>query len=145
MYLEFAPTNVFREKFDPKKHKPKPSTPSSEQTPSKQDTGTVKTSTSLLEAGSVDESADTATLFVKNLNFSTNEETLCNIFQNVDGFRSARIKYKNDPKNPGKKLSMGFGFVEFNNKDAAMKALKTLQVGDDFTFTFFSRHYRTYS
>ncbi|KAI9141566.1 hypothetical protein BKA69DRAFT_1124694 [Paraphysoderma sedebokerense] len=127
MYLEFAPTNVFREKYDPKKHKPKASAPSSEQSPSKQDIGTVKTSTSLLEAGSVDESADTATLFVKNLNFITSDETLCNIFQNVDGFRSARIKYKNDTKNPGKKLSMGFGFVEFNNKDTAMKALKTLQ------------------
>lgn len=34
---------------------------------------------------------------------------------------------KNDVKNPGKQLSMGYGFVQFVKKEAADKALKTLQ------------------
>lgn len=34
---------------------------------------------------------------------------------------------KRDAKNPGKKLSMGFGFVRYKYKRDADKALKTLQ------------------
>lgn len=34
---------------------------------------------------------------------------------------------KNDTKNPGNKLSMGYGFIQFVKQAAADKALKTLQ------------------
>lgn len=34
---------------------------------------------------------------------------------------------KKDPQNPGKKLSMGYGFVRYQYKADANKALKTLQ------------------
>ncbi|CAJ0910229.1 2004_t:CDS:10 [Entrophospora sp. SA101] len=65
-----------------------------------------------------------ATLFVKNISFDTTEESLKNTFKNTPGLRSVRIKMKNDPKNPGKKLSMGFGFIEYDGMKTAKNALK---------------------
>lgn len=40
---------------------------------------------------------------------------------------SVTIAKKKDPKQPGKVLSMGYGFVEYLTKGIADKALKTLQ------------------
>ncbi|CAG8577126.1 1353_t:CDS:10 [Ambispora leptoticha] len=71
---------------------------------------------------------EVATLFVKNLSFNTTEEKLCAVFkEKTTGVRSTRIKMKNDPKNPGKKLSMGFGFIEFDSVKNAKNALKLMQ------------------
>ncbi|KAJ3195183.1 hypothetical protein HK101_000893 [Irineochytrium annulatum] len=66
-----------------------------------------------------------ATLFVKNLNFSTTEDGLQAAFSSLDGLRSVRISTKPDKK--GGKLSMGFGFVEFDSKDHAVQAMKAMQ------------------
>lgn len=66
--------------------------------------------------------ADTATLFVRNLNFSTTSVRLADTFSPIDGFMSARVKTKTDPKKPGQTLSMGFGFLEFRTKAAAEAA-----------------------
>jgi len=78
----------------------------------------------------------TMSIYVKNLNFSTTEEQLSNVFTNA-GFnpravriptKAAPIKKRNPPEsNKIKQLSMGFGFVEFANQDEAKKAVKTLQ------------------
>lgn len=73
-----------------------------------------------------DEGLATSTLFVKNLNFSTTNEKFMETFQPLDGFISARIKTKPDPKHPGQKLSMGFGFVEFKTKAQASNALAAM-------------------
>jgi len=40
---------------------------------------------------------------------------------------SAIVAEKRDPKNPGQKLSMGYGFVEYADIESADKALKLLQ------------------
>lgn len=74
------------------------------------------------------------TLFVKNLSFDTTEEGLKNVFKNTPGMKSTKIKMKNDPKNPGKKLSMGFGFIEYDNIKNAKNALKVMQVLDIIMF-----------
>lgn len=68
----------------------------------------------------------TATLFVKNLNFSTTNARLVETFQPLDGFVSARLKTKADPKKPGQKLSMGFGFVDFKTKAQAQSAMAAM-------------------
>ena len=79
-----------------------------------------------------------ATLFVKNLNFSTTEEVLRSCVEAAMGaggdgnssiaVRSIRIARKPDAKRPGQPpLSMGFGFIEFQRKDDAIKAVKALQ------------------
>lgn len=67
------------------------------------------------------------TLFIKNLNFATTTTALQNLFSPLSGFRSAIIKTKPDPHNPGKSLSMGFGFVEFNSSQTAQIALEAMQ------------------
>lgn len=73
-----------------------------------------------------DESVTTSTLFVKNLNFSTTNEKFVEFFQPLDGFVSARLKTKPDPKNPSQKLSMGFGFVDFKTKAQAQAAVAAI-------------------
>jgi multiple RNA-binding domain-containing protein 1 len=86
-----------------------------------------KLSTSdLLERESAGDTIDTSTLFVRNLNFTTTNERLTEVFQPLDGFISARVKTKTDPKKPGQILSMGFGFLEFRTKDQAQAALKAM-------------------
>ncbi|UKZ75435.1 hypothetical protein TrVFT333_003120 [Trichoderma virens FT-333] len=93
-----------------------------------QRTGVQKLSVDeLLSSGDkVEEPAETASLFVRNLNFATTTGKLAEAFEPLDGFVSARVKTKIDPKKPGQTLSMGFGFVEFRSKSQAQAALKTM-------------------
>lgn len=73
-----------------------------------------------------EESVPTSTLFVKNLNFATANDKFVEIFRPLDGFVSAKLKTKPDPKRPGQKLSMGFGFVDFRSKEQAQAALSAM-------------------
>ncbi|KAJ3067372.1 putative RNA-binding protein 19 [Podochytrium sp. JEL0797] len=69
-----------------------------------------------------------ATLFIKNLSFNTTEDALRKKFTPVGGLRSVRIATKPDTKKGGGAvLSMGFGFLEFERKEDAIKAVKALQ------------------
>lgn len=68
----------------------------------------------------------TVSVFVKNLNFSTTAGQLTGLFKSLPGFVIATVKTKPDPKNAGKVLSMGFGFVEFKTKEDADVAVTTL-------------------
>jgi multiple RNA-binding domain-containing protein 1 len=80
----------------------------------------------LLERDDADDQLETASLFVRNLNFSTTTEGLTNAFKPLDGFVSAKVKTKTDPKKPGQVLSMGFGFCAFRTKEQAQAALKVM-------------------
>ena len=80
----------------------------------------------LLGRESAAETADTSTLFVRNLNFTTTSAQLIEVFKSLDGFMSARVNTKTDPKKPGQILSMGFGFLEFKSKSQAQAALKAM-------------------
>ncbi|CAG8605516.1 9523_t:CDS:10 [Funneliformis caledonium] len=117
LYLEKAPSGVFK------------NDESSEQEGKK-----VVSSADLVEPtpdiddDNVDvDSEVTATLFVKNISFETTEEGLKNLFKSTPGMKSAKIRMKNDQKNPGKKLSMGFGFIEYDSIKNAKNALKAMQ------------------
>ncbi|RYP62652.1 hypothetical protein DL769_007214 [Monosporascus sp. CRB-8-3] len=68
----------------------------------------------------------TFSLHVKNLSFKTTSAELVAAFRKLEGFKSARVKTKTDPKKPGQVLSMGFGFVEFADKASAEAALKVM-------------------
>ncbi|KAI5968404.1 MRD1 [Candida margitis] len=70
--------------------------------------------------------APTVAIFVKNLNFSTTVQQLSDLFKPLPGFVLATVKTKPDPKNSGKTLSMGFGFVEFKSLAQANAAIATL-------------------
>ncbi len=67
------------------------------------------------------------TIFIKNLNFATTDETLRQHFESCGPIFSATVARKKDPKNPGQYLSMGYGFVQFLTKKATVTALKDLQ------------------
>ncbi|XP_060520539.1 probable RNA-binding protein 19 [Cylas formicarius] len=67
------------------------------------------------------------TIFVKNLNFETRDDALSKHFSGCGKLHYATVATKRDKNNPGKKQSMGYGFVRFLLKSSADKALKTLQ------------------
>ena len=69
---------------------------------------------------------NTSTLFVKNLNFTTTSDDLHEAFRPLNGFLSARVKTRLDPKKPGQILSMGFGFLEFKTTKDAQSALQAM-------------------
>jgi multiple RNA-binding domain-containing protein 1 len=77
-------------------------------------------------ADDTDDRLPTSTLFIRNLNFSTTSARLSEVFQPLDGFLSAKVKTKPDPKRPGETLSMGFGFAEFRTKAQAQAALAAM-------------------
>ncbi|KAI1454530.1 RNA-binding domain-containing protein [Annulohypoxylon moriforme] len=72
------------------------------------------------------EPVESTSLFVKNLHWDTTTQELADEFKHLEGFRSAQVKTKKDPKKPGQVLSMGFGFVSFADKTAAEAALKVM-------------------
>ncbi|KAK0097935.1 hypothetical protein PV326_012614 [Microctonus aethiopoides] len=75
-----------------------------------------------------DEPEPNTTLFVKNLNFSTTDETLKKYFSKCGAVHYANVATKKDPNNPGEKLSMGYGFVRYKYKMDTDRALKQLQM-----------------
>jgi len=85
------------------------------------------------------EEGGSTSIYVKNLNFRTTEETLKTIFEeSIDKVRSVRIPTKAAPIKSNKKQllenndlvqyqSMGYGFVECYTETYAQKAIKALQ------------------
>jgi multiple RNA-binding domain-containing protein 1 len=118
LYLEKAPKDIFKEGFVANL----PQLTRSDQPAAK------LSATDLLEEDPEPEATNTATLYVRNLNFSTTTERLTEAFKPLSGFRSAKVKTKIDPKRG--MLSMGFGFVEFNSPETATAALRTMEGHD---------------
>ncbi|KAK7475665.1 hypothetical protein BaRGS_00033091 [Batillaria attramentaria] len=127
LYLEWAPMNVFVKDAQPASQK------SSEgmELEEGQDTAGAETSQEKKDSGveseSEEEAEPGATLFVKNLNFTTDESALKTLFSKCGEVLRATVSKKKDMKNPGKFLSMGYGFVEYKTAAAAQEAMKTLQ------------------
>uniref|UniRef100_A0A7N8YBX1 Probable RNA-binding protein 19 n=1 Tax=Mastacembelus armatus TaxID=205130 RepID=A0A7N8YBX1_9TELE len=103
LYLEWAPVGVFVAA------KPEPEKEEDEEEEEEEE----------------EESAPGSTLFIKNLNFSTTEETLQETFSKCGKVKSCTISKKKDKK--GQLLSMGYGFVDYQTAEAAQKALRQLQ------------------
>ncbi|KAF3920038.1 Nucleolin [Orbilia brochopaga] len=119
--VEKAPIDIFTAPIDPTKNAGASVT----------STGNVAKPSvkDLISANAADDDfvpGETASLFVKNLSFNTTSDKLKDLFSPMEGFLAARVKTKPGPKNPGKTLSMGYGFVEFRTKifaDAASAAM----------------------
>ncbi|KAL4989503.1 hypothetical protein BDW68DRAFT_156435 [Aspergillus falconensis] len=116
IFLEKAPKDLFETDVPPQN--PLPETKAVSQ-------GFSTADTFAADEGD-EENLATATLFIKNLNFTTTNQSLVEAFRPLDGFVSARIKTKPDPKNPGQTLSMGFGFADFKTKAQAQAALAVM-------------------
>jgi multiple RNA-binding domain-containing protein 1 len=120
LYLEKAPKDLF--KFSAPAEVTQPATVSESHVA----VDPKISATELLQQEPAQATADTSTLFVRNLSFNTTNAGLTNAFQALDGFMSARVNTKTDPKKPGQVLSMGFGFLEFRSKAQAQAALKAM-------------------
>ncbi|KAK8163889.1 hypothetical protein IWX90DRAFT_242754 [Phyllosticta citrichinensis] len=119
LFLEKAPKDLFKEGIQPITA-PGASLPSTEE-------GKVKMAASdLLAAPAAPEQIETSTLYVRNLNFATTSQRLTEVLKPLDGFVSATVRTKTDPKKPGQTLSMGFGFLEFRTKQQAQAALAAM-------------------
>ena len=114
LFLEKAPKDLFNV------------TTGQQDTKSSTDSSMKVSANEVLETDRAHGPIDTSTLFVRNLNFITTTERLREVFQPLDGFLSARVKTKPDPKKPGQLLSMGFGFLEFRTKGNAQAALQAM-------------------
>ncbi|KAF4079049.1 hypothetical protein AMELA_G00188660 [Ameiurus melas] len=72
-----------------------------------------------------EESLPGSTLFVKNLNYSTTEESLQETFSKCGALKTCSISKKRDKS--GKLSSMGYGFIQYKTPKAAQKAIRQLQ------------------
>ncbi|KAM9810936.1 putative RNA-binding protein 19 [Neosynchiropus ocellatus] len=111
LYLEWAPVGVFVAPV-PEPVKPEAKEEKKEET----DDG---------EEEEEEDDAPGSTLFIKNLNFSTTEETLQEMFSKCGKVKSCSISKKKDKT--GQFLSMGYGFLQYQTAEAAQKALRELQ------------------
>ncbi|XP_008052444.1 probable RNA-binding protein 19 [Carlito syrichta] len=143
LYLEWAPVGVFSSTAAPKAEpQDTPAEPAgkdnvaSETVPDseppegeKPPEGGVAVSSAKMEEEEEEEEEEESlpgcTLFIKNLNFSTTEETLKEVFSKVGMVRSCSVSKKKN--RTGALFSMGFGFVEYRKPEQAQKALKQLQ------------------
>ncbi|XP_071920921.1 uncharacterized protein [Coffea arabica] len=70
---------------------------------------------------------ESRSLYVKNLNFKTSDESLKKHFiRHLKEGRVQSVRVKKHVKN-GKNVSMGFGFIEFDSMDTAMNVCRDLQ------------------
>lgn len=106
LYLEYAPLNISRDmKNVPKQSEAEESTP--------------------VNDGNDEQRKQERTVFVKNLNFSTTEEMLEQIFKEVqEGSKALSMVSCKIVRNSKTQLSRGYGFVEFETREEAEKAMK---------------------
>ncbi|CAD1479371.1 unnamed protein product, partial [Heterotrigona itama] len=139
LYLEWAPDNTFTTasplagknkatEASEKKEMKEQVDKQAEEFSESEINGTNKTNKEMSENEDEDEPEPDTTLFVKNINFATTEEQLKTYFGKCGAVHYATIATKKDPKNPGAKLSMGYGFVRYKRKVDADRALKVLQM-----------------
>ena len=125
IYLEKGPLGMFDEHFTPtKKDDPsKPQTISSTIRVPEQSIADISKPADSDQDLSIQHGT---TLYLKNLAFSTTQDRLVKIFSHLPSFSFARVQTKPDPKTPGGRLSMGYGFIGFKDTDGAKKALKSI-------------------
>ncbi|XP_075686282.1 putative RNA-binding protein 19 [Rhinoderma darwinii] len=124
LYLEWAPMEVFNSPPSERKAEPEKVGKLEEQLKG----GVEKEPEWECESEESEDDEETlpgCTLFIKNLNFSSNEETLKEVFSKVGAVKTCSISKKKDSQ--GTLLSMGFGFVEYRKPEHAQKALRQLQ------------------
>lgn len=122
LYLEWAPEDTFTRtvsgeaiipKTEPKpevkEEKPKP-----EPEPEEEDVD--------------DEPEQDTTLFLRNLNFKTVQETVYEHFKHLGSVHTVEIAKRKDPQNPQRQTSMGYGFIQFKRAAVAAQALKDMQL-----------------
>lgn len=85
------------------------------------------------ESGNDDSEVETepepgTTLFLRNLNFKTRENTIRNHFKHIGKIHHIQVAMKKDPSDPKNRVSLGYGFIQFKQKASLEKALKTMPI-----------------
>ena len=122
LYLEWAPLNTIdRSKIIPKTKKRKSSVDAAADSLSSKPSEPADNT-------ELDHTNDFSTLFIKNLNFLTDEVSLRSHLTRSLGLNSSDIRTVSLPrkKKGDQLLSMGFGFVEFTSAAGANKMLKRI-------------------
>lgn len=112
LYLEWAPEGSLT---DP------------DQNSATKTTSAVKENSEKVENVEEQEVEQDTTLYLKNLSFSSTEESIRQHFGRYGSLAKVTIATKPNPKVPGEKLSQGFGFIQYYKKSSADNALKNLQ------------------
>jgi RNA recognition motif-containing protein len=115
-YLEKAPVGLFKNAIA------EPAKTSTGDRPA----GVQKLSGTDLFDKDEEDQGEATSVFVKNLNFETTKASLDEVAKSLEGYRGSTVKTKPDPKKPGQTLSMGFGFIAFNSREAANAAVAAL-------------------
>ena len=127
IYLEKGPLGMFDEHFTPTAGKNDPSKPQTISGPIRVPEQSIADISKPAENSDQDLSIQHGTtLYLKNLAFSTTQDRLVKIFSHLPSFSFARVQTKPDPKTPGGRLSMGYGFIGFKDTEGAKKALKSI-------------------
>lgn len=118
LYLEWAPENVLKDQTD-----------EIEEDVNEVEKSDTKEESLQEEEHQVDDSAPepNTTLFIKNLNKDTVEETIREIFKNIGTIHSVQIAKKKSTDDDKKLIPLGYGFIQFKQTFAADQALKTMQ------------------
>ncbi|KAH8289444.1 hypothetical protein KR054_005184 [Drosophila jambulina] len=74
-----------------------------------------------------DEPEPNTTLFLRNLNFKTEKETVARHFRHLGSIHTVEIAKRKDPENPRQLNSLGYGFIQFKKSSVAEQALKDMQ------------------
>ncbi|XP_058850805.1 probable RNA-binding protein 19 isoform X2 [Acipenser ruthenus] len=125
LYLEWAPMDVFSGPLPNSVQKQEPLCSPALEVKETKPESSGEGGSEEEEEEEEEESQPGCTLFIKNLNFTTTEDTLRQAFSKCGALRSCSISKKKDRS--GNMLSMGYGFVEFKKAESAQKALRQLQ------------------
>lgn len=135
LYLEKAPTGIMegaRRKKDAAAHDAPKTSVAAAAAAAAAAASAQPQQTPRTDAATQGQTADAlggATLFIKNLSFSTTDERLAEAFARLNGFAFARVQKRTTRRRDGKgeaKLSMGYGFAGFRTEAAALAAQKIM-------------------
>ena len=95
---------------------------SEKQSTEKQSTeSTTLTTSQKRDTPDEEDDGDSTTLYIKNLNWKTTEQSIRKMFGKVEGLKTVVLPQKKGPN--GENLPLGFGFVVYENRQQALKAL----------------------
>ncbi|XP_037726469.1 probable RNA-binding protein 19 [Drosophila subpulchrella] len=134
LYLEWAPEEVFTKTLsgEPVIPKSEPE-PKPKEEPKQKEKQDVKAEEEEKKEEPRAEDADdepepNTTLFLRNLNFKTVQETVEKHFRHLGSIHTVEIAKRRDPENPRNFNSLGYGFIQFKKSSVAEHALKNLQL-----------------
>ncbi|XP_053992119.1 multiple RNA-binding domain-containing protein 1-like [Hylaeus volcanicus] len=138
MFLEWAPVSIFEKKKIAENNNDLETTNKTASMPRDVPAEPITTKDLKHMLEQEDNASQTSSVFVKNINFSTSQEALSQLFESVPDFTSATIMIKKCPITKNeihgisnstniKKVSMGYGFLEFKSSKAAKEVIKRFQ------------------